>query len=95
MKTEEKIQLESLTKFVLSKNEKERFYVKMALLRYFHDCVPDYDEQSLLIKLSKRFEKYNKEIIRLSELDPNNLILNDLRVFINSHHSNLKRSLEK
>ncbi len=87
---ETQIELTTSTKFSLSHEEKKRFYTAMALLQYKYECIPDYNEVALRRRLRNDFQRFNLEIIKVQEKDPNNLILSQVRNFFQHHYGNVK-----
>ena len=87
---ESKIELTTSTKFSLSCEEKKRLYTALALLQYKYECIPDYNEVALRRRLRNDFQRFNLEIIKAQEKDPNNLILSQVRNFFQHHYGNVK-----
>ena len=88
---EKRIKLTTSTSFKLSDEELQRFYAVMSLLQYHHHRTPDYHEESLIRRMRNEFSRYNAEIRKACESDPNNLVLSQIRNFIEHHYGYLKR----
>ena len=95
MKPHQKIELTSATVFNLSKDENERLYTALALFEYQYECTPDYKQQVLLRRLRNDFERFNRELIQLSEKEPNNLIISKMRTFFQKHYSCIKKVIKE
>ena len=87
---EQKIKFTTSTKFSLSYEEKKHLYTALALLQYKYDCNPDYNEVTLRRRLRNDFQRFNLEMIKAQEKDPNNLILSQVRNFFQHHYGNIK-----
>ena len=88
---EKRIKLTTSTSFNLADDELKRFYTIMSLLQYCHQRTPDYKEVAIVKRLKNDFQRYNIEIIKACDSDPNNLILSQIRNFIEHHYGCLKR----
>ena len=95
MKSHQKIELTPATVFNLSKDENERLYTALALFQYPYRSIPDYKQQVLLRRLRNDFERFNRELIQLSENDPNNLIISKMRTFFQKHYSCIKKVVKE
>lgn len=87
---EKRIQLSTRTTFKLSSEEMERLYTAMALVTYRDMRNPDYKEGALLRRLCYEFGRYNHELDKTCKNDPNNLVLSQIRVFVQRHYGYLK-----
>lgn len=87
---ENRIELVLATHFDLSDAELIRLYTALGLLQYKYDRNPDYDEQAVLRRLRNDFNRFNKELIKIREKDPNNLLLSQVQNFMQRHYGNLR-----
>lgn len=88
---EKRINLTTSTSFNVSDDEITRFYTAMALMKYHHQRIPNYNETELIRRLRNDFQRFNTEITKLCENEPNNLTLSQIRNFIEHHYGYLKR----
>ncbi len=88
---EKRIKLTTTTSFNLSDEELQRFYTVMSLLQYHHHRTPEYRQESTIRRLRNEFSRYNVEIVKACQRDPNNLALSQIRNFIEHHYGYLKR----
>ncbi len=92
---EKRIKLKKKLKYRVTMKEKRRLYTSIALIKYHYDCQPDYDSTRLLMRLCRIFGRYNSEILRLIEKEPNNYILHDLSGFLSRHYGGIKAVLKE
>ncbi len=88
---EQKIKLESVTKFNLTDAELKRLYTAIALLQYRDDCVPDYRDDAMILRLRNDFKRFNHEIAKIRNSDPNNLVLSQIQNFIQRHYGLIRK----
>ena len=88
---ETEIKLTTSTKFNLSHEEKKRFYTALALFQYQYDCIPGYNEVALHRRLCNDFQRFNLEMTKVHENDPNNLRISQMRNFFQHHYGNIKQ----
>lgn len=86
-----RVQFTTATKFELSEHELKRLYTIMALVQFPYDCDPEYRDANLIRRLRNDFNRFNKEITKVCEADPNNLVLSQIRGFVQRHYGYLKR----
>ncbi len=82
---ETKIQLSTSTQYNLTHEEFLRMYTAMALVQYRHSCSPEYQQTKMVRRLRNDFKRFNAEIAKACEQDPNNLILSQIRNYIQRH----------
>lgn len=82
MRDTSRVKLTTLGCYEVDPSEKRRAYTTLALMQYYYECDPEYNENKVLRRLYNDFERYNQEIIKISDLDPNNLALNGIRNYI-------------
>ncbi len=82
---ETRIQLSTSTQYNLSHEEFLRMYTAMALVQYRHSCTPDYCDAKMIRRLRNDFKRFNSEITKVCEQDPNNLVLSQIRNYIQRH----------
>ncbi|MFI3277805.1 MAG: hypothetical protein SNH13_07680 [Rikenellaceae bacterium] len=88
---EKRVKLNTITRFTPTDSELERLYILMGLVQYPYDCNPEYRDEKLIRRLCNEFNRFNIEITKASEKDSNNLILTQIRYFIQRHYGYLKR----
>ncbi|MFI3261942.1 MAG: hypothetical protein R3Y26_03430 [Rikenellaceae bacterium] len=88
---EKRVNLSTRTKFEITDEEKKYLYTLMALTQYSYNCNPEYNENVIIKRLCNDFNRFNIEISRVFEKDPNNLCLSRLRNFIERHYGYLKK----
>ncbi len=88
---EQRIKLTTSTSFNLSDEELQRFYAVMSLLQYHHHRTPEYREKAIIRRLRNEFGRYNIEITKACESDPNNLALSQIRNFVQHHLGYLRK----
>ncbi|MFI3292410.1 MAG: hypothetical protein SNG27_02670 [Rikenellaceae bacterium] len=90
MEQRHKVRLTTSNTFDLERDEIKRLYIYLSLFQYRYLRVPDYQEPLLMEQLLKDFKKFCIEMQTQTERDPNNLILNKIRVFFELHYKKLK-----
>ncbi len=85
-----RVKFNTVTRFTLADEDLERLYTLMGLVQYPHDCNPEYQDEKLIRRLRNEFNRFNIEITKVYENDPNNLVLNQIRCFIQRHYGYLK-----
>ncbi|MFI3322956.1 MAG: hypothetical protein R3Y50_10635 [Rikenellaceae bacterium] len=86
-----RVEFNTVTKFELSKEELTHLYTLMSLVQFPYDCDPTYREDALIRRLCNEFNRFNIEITKACENDPNNLVLSQIRNYIQRHYGFLKR----
>ena len=92
---DQRIELKTSTTFELSSDEMKRLYTALALFQYQYERTPNYDEATLYKRLCKDFQRFNFELIRLHENDPNNLVLSQIRYFFQCHFGSVKKIVKR
>ncbi len=87
---DQRIGLKTSTNFELSSEETKRLYTALALFQYQYERTPDYNEIAIHRRLRNQFQRFNRELIRLHENDPNNLLLSQIRNFFQRHYGAVK-----
>ncbi|MFR9504387.1 MAG: hypothetical protein SNH13_05400 [Rikenellaceae bacterium] len=90
MEQRHKIRLTTSNTFDLEREEIKRLYIYLSLFMYHYLRNPDYQEKGLIEQLTKDFKNYHKEMLAQTERDPNNLMLNKIKVFFDLHYKKLK-----
>ncbi|MFR9651679.1 MAG: hypothetical protein SNG35_06625 [Rikenellaceae bacterium] len=88
---ERRVKFNTTTKFVIAEEELKLLYTIMALLQYPYEIDPEYRDYNLIRRLRNDFKRFNKEITKLGEIYPNNLVISQIRLFIQKHYGYLKR----
>ena len=88
---EQRIKLTQSTVFDISHEEMKHLYTMLALFQYQYGRNPDYNEITLRRRLRNDFYRFNLEIIKAHENDPNNLRLSQIRNFFECHYGSLKQ----
>lgn len=88
---EQKVKLITTTKFQLAEEEIHRLYSALALLQYPYECDPNYCNEHIIRRLRNDFNRFNNEMQTVCENNPNNLVLSQIRNFIQRHYGYLKR----
>ncbi|MFR9503395.1 MAG: hypothetical protein SNH73_02940 [Rikenellaceae bacterium] len=88
---EKRVRFNTVTKFQLSDEELKHLYTLMALIHFPYDCDPEYKDYNLVRRLCNDFNRFNMEMTKRCESDPNNLVLSQIRNFIQRHYGYLKR----
>ena len=92
---EKRIELTTSTNFELSHEETERLYTTLALFQYQYERTPDYNEVALRRRLCNDFQRFNTELIKMCESDPNNLRLSQIYNFFQRHYGSLKKTVKQ
>ena len=92
---EQKIELTTSTNFELSQDETKRLYTTLALFQYQYERTPDYNEVALRRRLCNDFQKFNAEMIKVHEADPNNLRISQIRNFFQRHYGIIKQIVKQ
>ncbi len=88
---EKRVKLNTTTKFEISEEELTHLYTVMALVQYSYECEPDYRQAHLVRRLRNDFNRFNREMAKAHEEDPNNLVLSQVRNFVQRHYGYIKR----
>lgn len=92
---EPRIKLTPTTHFDLSHEEAKHLYTSIALAQYPYKRKPDYNEITLRRRLCNDFHRFNTELIKIHENDPNNHRISQLRNFIQHHYGSLKQIVQQ
>ncbi len=88
---EQKVKFTSTTKFAITEEEFKHFYTVMALIHYPYECDPEYKDSRIIRRLHNDLHRFNQEIIKIHENDPNNLIVSQIRNFIHRHYGYIRK----
>ncbi len=66
----------------------------MALVQYPFECDPEYRDHALIRRLCGDFNRFNSEIAKACDNDPNNLILSQIRASIQRHYGYLRKIIK-
>ncbi len=88
---EKRVKFNTTTKFAIAEEELKRLYTLMALVQFPYDCDPEYREENLIRRLRNDFNRFNQELTKACENDPNNLVLNQIRNFVQRHSGYLRK----
>ncbi len=88
---ERRVKFNTTTKFEIAEEELKYLYTLMALVQFPYDSDPEYRDYNLIRRLRNDFNRFNIEITKTCEKDPNNLILTQIRHFVQRHYGYLKR----
>ncbi len=91
MEQRHKVRLTTSNTFVLESEEVKRLYTYLALFQYRYLRIPDYKEHLLFESLEKDFKKFYIEMQNQTERDPNNLTLNRILAFFDTHYKHIKK----
>ena len=95
METENRVKLIPQVGYRIADEELERMYEVMALVKYNYERSAEYPKVAIIRRLRNQFKNYNKEIIRLSNAEPNSLVLNEMKLFFCHHYGHLKDVLSR
>ena len=73
----------------------KRLCTTLALFQYQYERTPDYNEIALRRRLQNDFQRFNLEIIKAHENDPNNLKLSQICNFFQRHYGSLKQIVKQ
>ncbi|MFR9557440.1 MAG: hypothetical protein SNF68_06615 [Rikenellaceae bacterium] len=88
---ERRVKFNTTTKFEIAEEELKYLYTLMALIQYPYDCDPKYRDHNLIRRLHNDFNRFNQEMAKACESDPNNLVLSQVRNFVQRHYGYLRR----
>ncbi len=90
-----RVKFNTTTKFELAEDELKHLYTLMALVQFPYDCDPEYRDYNMIRRLRNDFRRFNTEITKVCEADPNNLVLSQIRNFVQRHCGYLKKVSQK
>ncbi len=95
MEQRHKVRLTTSSTFDLERDEIKRLYIYLSLFQYRWLRIPEYRERQLIETLKKDFKRFYIELQTQTERDPNNLTLNRMRAFFDTHHKHLSELAEE
>ncbi len=88
---ERRVKFNTTTKFELAEEELKYLYTLLAIVQFPYDCDPDYKDRKLIRRLHNELKRFNIEMAKVCESAPNNLVLSQIRNFIQRNYGYLKR----